>query len=365
MRPDIVVVNLGTGNWTNLTQDDAWDAAPAWSPTGERVAFWSDRNGDDGFYVVDVATLEVDGPLPGTSGVTEVDWSPDGSTLAWADGGLFTLDMTTPGARPTEIPGGDVRDLYGSWSPDGTRISFSSNRGTGAEIFSIALDGSDLIQHTATPDIGESDPDWQAVFVELSASQTDLVLGDSAELLVHLHPYASTTNTSITLLRSVAGKPFESFLTSDVDGAGDLVVPVTPSRNTRYVARWSGDETTTAASSGRVDVLVQASFRARLRGAFRTDGDYLLFHAGDIPRLAVRLLPYQPGKSVYVAVERKRTNSWDTVADGKFATARNGRLLVSFVGFPAGLRFRVVTGFNGSFRNEAAAADPILFRLVR
>jgi Tol biopolymer transport system component len=92
------------------------DTFPAWSPLGDRIAFTSNRDGDDEIYTV----------------------RPDGKGLT----------------RLTRSPGNDA---HPGWSPDGQWIVFASNRSgfkdeTGgmsdSEIFVMRADGSDVRQLT-------------------------------------------------------------------------------------------------------------------------------------------------------------------------------------------------------------------------
>ena len=68
-----------------LTRDADEDLSPAWSPDGSRIAFQSNRTGNNEIYV-----MHADG-----SGVTNItntpdagefdpEWSPDGSKIAFA-----------------------------------------------------------------------------------------------------------------------------------------------------------------------------------------------------------------------------------------------------------------------------------------
>ena len=50
--------------------------------------------------------------------------------------------------RSTRSPGLDVRP---AWSPDGTRIAFTSNRDGNYEIYVMNADGSDLAQRDVAP----------------------------------------------------------------------------------------------------------------------------------------------------------------------------------------------------------------------
>ncbi len=68
---------------TRLTVHDASDSFPAWSPDGRRIAFESDRDGNDEIYV-----MNADGS--GVTRLTDNDaidrspaWSPDGRRIAF------------------------------------------------------------------------------------------------------------------------------------------------------------------------------------------------------------------------------------------------------------------------------------------
>ena len=90
---------------------------PAWSPAGDKIAFYGGGPSGSGIYVVNVNGT---GLTLLRSGTYEPAWSPDGSRIVFRNsaggGGIMNADGTHPvsvavGASP-------------SWSPDGTRIAY-------------------------------------------------------------------------------------------------------------------------------------------------------------------------------------------------------------------------------------------------
>jgi TolB protein len=135
---------------------------PAPSPDGSRVAFQSNRTGvfqiysmkADGSDVRQLTTLRDDSYGP--------SYSPDGKLITFAHGSggksdVYLMAIDGSGARSLTTDGLD--NSHPHWWPDGRRIVFNSSRTTPPgdrtdpakeqdDIFSIALDGSDLRQHT-------------------------------------------------------------------------------------------------------------------------------------------------------------------------------------------------------------------------
>ena len=102
----------GTGV-VQLTYNNALDWDPQWSPDGTRIAFGSDDS-DDGGY---------DGPE------SDAHYPLD----------VMVMNADGTGTRP--LIRHDAYDSGGSWSPDGTRIAFTSDRDGDFEIFIIDVDG--------------------------------------------------------------------------------------------------------------------------------------------------------------------------------------------------------------------------------
>ncbi len=77
----------------------------------------------------------------------DVDVSPDGSTLAFTMlGDIYTMPIT--GGTPTRIASGLAWEVQPRFSPDGSRIAFTSDRGGGDNIWVMNTDGSDMRQVT-------------------------------------------------------------------------------------------------------------------------------------------------------------------------------------------------------------------------
>lgn len=76
-----------------------------------------------------------------------VDISPDGSTVAFdLLGDIYTMPIA--GGVATPIATGPVWDMQPRFSPDGTKIAFTSDRGGGDNIWVMNADGSDPVQIT-------------------------------------------------------------------------------------------------------------------------------------------------------------------------------------------------------------------------
>ena len=72
---DIAVMNVATGALVNITNTASGEWSPAWSPDGQRIAFWSDRSGRYEVYLMD----------PDGSNVVPVTTnSGTGSRLSWS-----------------------------------------------------------------------------------------------------------------------------------------------------------------------------------------------------------------------------------------------------------------------------------------
>jgi Tol biopolymer transport system component len=104
-----------------------------WSPDGKYLAFAAKRGPRDEILVVDVdrnkvvKRIEVE-----LSGVTTPSWSPDGQQLVFTgyEGGLSDLYIVKrDGTGFRRLTEDKFADLHPVWSPDGNTIAFATDRG--------------------------------------------------------------------------------------------------------------------------------------------------------------------------------------------------------------------------------------------
>ena len=189
---DIYFQSIGSTNSTNLTKNSLTDdSQPAFSPTGDRIAFRSERDGG-GIYVM---SANGGSPTRVSDFGYSPSWSLDGGTIV-----IGTEKIPQPSTRPTRselwkidletnhrqrisegdalqpvfsprqkriaywsrpdrygqrehiwtipanggtavaVTDGSFTDLNPVWSPDGKYLYFSSNRGGSSNIWRIAID---------------------------------------------------------------------------------------------------------------------------------------------------------------------------------------------------------------------------------
>ena len=91
-------------------------------------------------------------------------WSPDGSRIAFTsqrDRNDEIYVMDADGSNQRRLTNDPAQEWWSSWSPDGSRIAFVSNRDGNNEIYVMDADGSNQQRLTNNP-AGDSIPSWSA-----------------------------------------------------------------------------------------------------------------------------------------------------------------------------------------------------------
>jgi TolB protein len=153
------------------------DATPSLSPDGKRVLFVSTRDDPEG----EIYVMNVDGTgvtrLTFAAGYDETPvWSKDGKEIAFSstrdaanptsEYGRYENDeiytMNADGSGVTRLTYNAQTDLSPTWSSDGKRIAFASDRdatGGGTSIYSMNADGTGVTRLTYSPGY-DGGPAW-------------------------------------------------------------------------------------------------------------------------------------------------------------------------------------------------------------
>jgi hypothetical protein len=133
------------------------DVPGVFSRDGSRVAFQRDEH----LWVVNVDGTG-ERPVGGLSVADgQLSWSPDDSAiLIQSAGRLYRVDVATGVPTPVRIAAEPEAELWsGTYSPDGTRILIRRPIGANADLFTMAVDGTDVVRLTTTA-ADERFSDW-------------------------------------------------------------------------------------------------------------------------------------------------------------------------------------------------------------
>lgn len=116
------ILDLETGAARQLLAGDSQDVHPDWSPSGQEIAFASDREGDFDLWMIKADGSGLRKVTSGEGSKTWPAWSPDGKTLLFTlarDGrqDLFLIDADGSNLRPfrSSGPEGDVQRRDADW----------------------------------------------------------------------------------------------------------------------------------------------------------------------------------------------------------------------------------------------------------
>ncbi|MDA2930385.1 peptidase S41, partial [Acidobacteria bacterium AH-259-O06] len=162
-RGDIFTVSIENGSTRNLTNSsNAHDRWARWSPDGRKIAFVSDRSGEEEIYLINPDSSGE--PKQLTTGGRAMryvpEWAPDGKRLAFSDtnGKLYVL--TLEDRKVVEIVDERLPARDYAWSPNGGHLAFSlagSNNLRSIYIWSV----SDGQRHRITSEMfHELSPAW-------------------------------------------------------------------------------------------------------------------------------------------------------------------------------------------------------------
>jgi tricorn protease len=190
---ELFLIPMSGGTARRLTDHRGNDHSPAWAPDRKKIAFISDRDGQENIYTLEqddpenpeltratrfkvmrltniqlpdaavsyspdgtrmaflrggmLWTMKPDGtdekPLVGQTRVMEYDWSPDSKWIAYSRvDPMFASEIyivPAAGGDPVNVTRYATRNFSITWSQDGTKLSFVSQRRQDLDVFVLNL----------------------------------------------------------------------------------------------------------------------------------------------------------------------------------------------------------------------------------
>ena len=305
----------------------------------------------------------VSNPGGGTGMLHDLAVTPDGDTLLIAAGSPSTVKgFTLPGltAAAGSYPIGGAPDAV-AVSPDGTKVA-AGQQGSGTD---AAVYPAGTSTPTVSFDFGAASDqlyprglafssDGATLFavsgssgtaffhalvanptgtLTISASTSTIDYPKGLTLTVHLG--TSSTNKTVSVYhRPASGGSNVLQETGQVNSAGNLVLKVSPGRDTRYSATWSGDSQHAATNSNTVRVNVEVVTHAETLGGYATSsGGYRLYHYQTscvskshtlCPRFRAWAVPTSPGATFNWSLQEKIGSAWKGAGSGSEVAGSDG-----------------------------------------
>jgi len=336
-----LIFDVNTGQMIQLISHEGADVGlgpdmAAWSPDGRAFAYVSDWGGTIDIYVQTVEAQTVSEPEKLTDllcATRWLSWHPIEKLILFTclrldnagepEGNLYTVNVETSEVRQLTHSG---KDYYGSWSPDGERIVFGTER-DGADFVAIMdADGSNLTVIEETKSEAIWSPKWAPVpgprcmatsFAPSPTAQPSLTPPNPATVILAPDVAGEADSTSLEKAREV--------LQSRLDGMLERKAQVSvDAGNLRVELASAADVSSTVQLAGQVGVLVFFDSADSVEvGTLVPEGAKVIITDVDISQAQAGL---DPRTGEWIVALRLTSEGAQKLAD--YTQANTGRFLV-------------------------------------
>jgi hypothetical protein len=138
-----------------ITPGGRWNAVPwmSWSPQGDRLAYFVRTEKDRSLIVQNVVTRRIEQriPMPSVDAPESPDFSPDGRLIVFSAMRNGVADIFTVNLETTEVVNltrGNFASYAPTWAPDGKSIMYLVRVSGNEKLFRMNADGSNTTQLT-------------------------------------------------------------------------------------------------------------------------------------------------------------------------------------------------------------------------
>lgn len=163
---ELYLIDLDGENLIQLTDNNAFDFDPGWSPDGRDILFASSVDGDSEIMVMRADGAELRQLTSNEARDADPAWSPDGQWIVFSsdrDGDFDLYLMRPDGSGLRQLTFNDRDDLAPSWSPDSLQIVYyvaQSGDSESSDLYLLPIDGSSAPLRLTENDWLDQWPDW-------------------------------------------------------------------------------------------------------------------------------------------------------------------------------------------------------------